>query len=100
VATWGWFLRSIPKIVAALERHVIFITLNAGRGHCRHVRTGGDPAAVERLLVFAGVVAPGWSLANFTAGLDRHLHRWAPGPASSRPSVRHLVFRSPSKARP
>jgi ethanolamine permease len=56
-----------PKI-AALGAYVIFITLNAlGVGIAAMFELVVTLLAVGELLVFAGVVAPGWSLANFTA---------------------------------
>jgi len=56
-----------PK-VAALGAYVIFITLNAlGVGIAAMFELVVTLLAVGELLVFAGVVAPGWSLANFTA---------------------------------
>mgnify|MGYP006188474075 CR=1 FL=1 len=56
-----------PKM-AALGAYVIFITLNAlGVGIAAMFELIVTLLAVGELLVFAGVVAPGWSLANFTA---------------------------------
>jgi len=56
-----------PK-VAALGAYVIFITLNAlGVGIAAMFELIVTLLAVGELLVFAGVVAPGWSMANFVA---------------------------------
>ncbi len=56
-----------PKWVA-VGAYVIFITLNAlGVGIAAAFELFVTVLAVVELLVFAGVVAPGWSLANFTA---------------------------------
>ena len=59
---------SLDPKVAALGAYVIFITLNAlGVGIAAMFELVVTLLAVAELLVFAGVVAPGWSLANFTA---------------------------------
>lgn len=56
-----------PK-VAAVGAYVVFITLNAlGVGIAATFELVVTLLAVVELLVFAGVVAPGWSLANFVA---------------------------------
>ena len=53
---------------AAVGAYVIFIGLNAvGVGIAAAFELFVTILAVIELLVFAGVVAPGWSLANFTA---------------------------------
>lgn len=53
---------------AAVGAYVIFIGLNAvGVGIAAAFELFVTLLAVVELLVFAGVVAPGWSLANFTA---------------------------------
>ncbi len=53
---------------AAVGAYVIFIGLNAvGVGIAAAFELLVTLLAVVELLVFAGVVAPGWSLANFTA---------------------------------
>lgn len=56
-----------PKM-AALGAYVIFIGLNAvGVGIAAMFELGVTLLAVAELLIFAGVVAPGWSLSNFVA---------------------------------
>ncbi len=56
-----------PKMVA-LSAYVIFITLNAlGVGIAAMFELVVTLLAVGELLFFAGVVVPGWSLANFVA---------------------------------
>lgn len=60
-----------PKL-AAVAAYLIFITLNAlGVSIAATFELVVTLLAVVELLVFAGVVAPGWSLANFVA------HGWA-----------------------
>jgi len=56
-----------PKWVA-VGAYVVFVSLNAvGVGIAAAFELFVTVLAVIELLVFAGVVAPGWSLANFTA---------------------------------
>lgn len=63
---------------AAVGAYVIFIALNAvGVGIAAAFELFVTILAVIELLVFAGVVAPGWSLANFTA------NGWAGSPEFS-----------------
>lgn len=63
---------------AAVGAYVIFIGLNAvGVGIAAAFELFVTILAVVELLVFAGVVAPGWSLANFTA------NGWAGSPEFS-----------------
>lgn len=60
-----------PKL-AAVAAYAVFITLNAlGVSIAATFELVVTLLAVVELLVFAGVVAPGWSLANFVA------HGWA-----------------------
>jgi len=59
---------SLDPKMAALGAYAIFITLNAlGVGIAAMFELVVTLLAVAELLVFAGVVAPGWSMANFTA---------------------------------
>ncbi|MDB5930782.1 MAG: eat [Polaromonas sp.] len=59
---------SLDPKMAALGAYVIFITLNAlGVGIAAMFELVVTLLAVGELLFFAGVVAPGWSMANFVA---------------------------------
>ena len=62
-----------PKVIA-LGAYAVFIALNwVGVGIAAAFELFVTVLAIFELLVFMGVVAPGWSLANFTA------HGWAGG---------------------
>jgi ethanolamine permease len=84
---------SVDPKLARSALYVVFMALNiVGGAHRRDVRAGHHCDLFE-LLVFMGVVSPGFSIASPKGGWSGGTaSAWRPFPASSPPSVRDLVF--------